>query len=378
MSIYSKLVSLILILLMVAQVAISLHANSVKSEREEGGKEYVDFSILSVDWNQSEFTANFSIETGGTPEGIFQVAAIPFLKPGNGASASSGIQERTIYLYFDYQYYSSEISQPMWLALADHIFIELSNRGYSAERITPVNASELRTAMEQDPEGVAIIPSGVLPDTIYPEGNATFIRNWLSGGGCIVWLGDMFGYYVGQSGVPLDYANDMNPGEAGHMSILGRPLIYLSENRDRYASIETPISSALCIKYPYTAKGASLFLLNNMGGEAIGKTSEPNKEVSVAYVPVGNGSAVIFGYGVYNWDGGAASDIAQLAWSGALDRNAMRSGASSMSVSIKPGEKVFSNITVAVDETIGGVQLVAFSKDSWNILYEKHYFDRND
>lgn len=377
MNVYSKVVCILFVLLTVAQVAISLQIRSIDSARERPG-EYVQFSTLSTAWGKDSFEAEFSIEIGSALEGEFQIAAIPFLKPSSGTNASSGVPERTIYLYFDYQYYSSEISQAMWLALADHVFIELGNRGYPAGRIVPVNASELRTAMEQDSEGIAVIPSGAFPDTIYPEGNAAFIRNWLLGGGCIIWLGDMFGYYVAQSGIPLDYANGTNPGETGHMNILGKPLTYLSQNKDRYASIETPISSALCIRYPYTTKGASLFLLEGMGGEAIGRISDPNKQVSVAYAPVGNGSAVIFGYGVYNWDGVAASDMAQLAWSGALERNAVRNAASSVSVSAKPGEKMYSSITVAIDETIRGVQLVAFSKDSWNIFYEKHYFERNE
>ncbi|MHA1617259.1 MAG: hypothetical protein ACTSX9_08155, partial [Candidatus Njordarchaeales archaeon] len=63
-----------------------------------------------------------------------------------------------------------------------------------------VNADELRTIMSSRTDIVVVIASGVVPDTIYdPSSGNYLIRDWLRGGGILVWAGDWIGYNQGHS-----------------------------------------------------------------------------------------------------------------------------------------------------------------------------------
>ncbi|MDO9575316.1 MAG: carboxypeptidase regulatory-like domain-containing protein [bacterium] len=108
-----------------------------------------------------------------------------------------GSYAKDVAIYFDPNYPSSwsDIFETSITVRLIKTILELSTE------IRPIicNASQLRSFMEQNPEGIVIITQGVAPGTIWDGKDDSFIEKWLRNGGRMIWSSDWPFYYIGHN-----------------------------------------------------------------------------------------------------------------------------------------------------------------------------------
>jgi hypothetical protein len=224
----------------------------------------------------------------------------------------------TVYVYFDERYPSSGLGLREWIGLKDHIPLELKKVGVVGKI---VNAGELRDLMLRQEEVPVIIPSGVLPDTVYTR-DGGLIGNWFVKGGILVWVGSAFGYYVGHKNGSLEFV-----GASGQRRLLGYELdIGNLSYREAIAENWTDFARALALSYAHAWTGPNLATLVKHNGLALGGVYKSTQGLEYSSISLlqnskGEGRVIILGGGIgyagsILGEDAVARDIAKILWSG--------------------------------------------------------------
>jgi len=220
-------------------------------------------------------------------------------------------------VFFDERYPWRGLGLREWIGLKDHLPVELRKVGIAT---SIVDADQLIDVMTSG-RSTVVIPSGVLPDTIYStEGG--FISSWLAGGGVLVWLGEALGFYVGHRDGTVEEL-----GSLGQVRLLGYELgVGALSYWDAVALDWTDFAKGLGVSYLHAWKGPALNVLEEHAGLPLGgiyKTAVGTEYSSISLLPSarGAGKVIIFGGGI-GYPGAVlgedlvARDIAKILWSG--------------------------------------------------------------
>ena len=319
----------------------------------------VTFSIVGCNFvGVNSVDVQYRIRSGDYPTDV-QILAMPLMcKP----------VDKEVLIYYDEDYPVSFVPQHCWFGFVEHITVELQLRGYNGS-MRIVNAEELKQGMQNN-DAIAIMASGVFPDTVY-DGNESLVANWLQSGGSLIWVGDVVGYYVGHKGKELGAYED-SPGWEAQNQTLGFSLLneYLSLN-ERLADMPSLFSDALDLRYSDALLGASVNEVNEHEGVVLGKTtSSKDERTSIAYVPVGKGHLILFGGGIgrtfsVTGEDVLAQDVAQIICSWFLFSTG---NLRCTTLELGKNELRTENLNVTFyeeDENLKGVIVVAFSKNPY-------------
>jgi hypothetical protein len=223
-----------------------------------------------------------------------------------------------VYIYFDERYPSFGLGLREWIGLKDHIPIELKKLGFEGKI---VNAIELGEILLKEGNACIIIPSGVLPDTVYSV-RGGLISNWLENGGVLIWIGYKIGYYIGHEDGELTVVGDL-----GQKLLLGYELNAGSFSYwEAIANEWTAFAKGLALSYPHAWMGPNLDAISEHDGIAIGGLYTSNNDLEYSSISIlphafGKGKVILFGGGV-GYAGAplgedfVARDIAKILWSG--------------------------------------------------------------
>lgn len=210
----------------------------------------------------------------------------------------------------------------------DHLMPALRDRGY-AGGAEVANASQLAGLMNSSLTPVVVMTTSVMPDLILNR-TRNLVRPFLARGGILVWAGHLLGAYTaGTNETEVNWDQAWNLRWDGETAVFGAPLIGVNMTFPGTVNRTTAVSAWLDIRYPYAYVGANLSYLAGQGGFALGGVSDGTKDnvsfphTSVAWIPVGRGGVVLFGYAPvlpygYSAEDIVANDIAQVLQSGIL------------------------------------------------------------
>jgi len=334
----------------------------------------VNFYVYSANGqDENDVKIEYRVKSGGYPIDI-QIFVTPV------TSMHQGTVDKEVFIYYDEDYPSSLVGRAGWIGLLDHIPVELELRGYNGS-IKIVNATELKSTMQENYNSIVIIPSGVFPDTVHTK-SESLVGSWLRSGGTLIWIGDMFAYFSGHKGNGVETFSEDN-GCAAQNLTLGFILFNgtLKES-ERFATFSSNFSDALDLRYPDALVGASVSEIRKHKGVVLGKTtSSEDARTSIAYIPVGGGHLILFGGGVgraftATGEDVIAHDIAQILCSGfpfstgiaaynfhELDRNEEKNGSI--------------NMALPEGEYIKGVIVAAFSKSPYVRFFTRRFYPVN-
>lgn len=225
-----------------------------------------------------------------------------------------------VHLYYDGAYPTSNTSAARIIGLRDHLGSELARGGVPTE-IHLLNAASLASLL-RGPPAILVMGSTAWPATILPN-QPTLVRQWLEGGGILIWSGALLGAYGGrEGGKTLDLRTEYPTRPWGPSVILGfDPVGVGGPNRTSNVS---PWGVALDIRFPLAAWGARMSEIDGHGGLALGSlTPEADPKASLSLFPVGNGTVALFGDAMgpvftYSAEDVVAHDIVRLLLSGLL------------------------------------------------------------
>ncbi len=353
MNLPEKIFVLILFVILIGEILLASYTFSVNN--------YPSVEIAGCDFAEVGgdllIEVNYSI-TQATYPLVIRVVLIPVYKE---------IYDKPVYIYYDADYPSSCVTRAAWIGFIDHLLPALKLKGYTGT-LEVVNADRLKEIMLNRKDSIVIIPSGVFPATVHSK-TETLVDDYLKGGGTIIWMGDGFAYYSGKFRENVVWPSEENPGWASQDAILGYPL------SGNYAPIiayeSSPISNALNLQYPGIQTGVTISQALRHGGLILGKVYED--KTSIAAVPVGNGSLIIFGgaVGLTRSEFGedvVANDVATI-----LLSNIFQSGGQ-ISFNTAFRENMASTLTISVSKgEFSGASFVAYSIDDYSYFFQRAF-----
>jgi hypothetical protein len=306
-----------------------------------------------------EFNVTFSIRQGNAPLNL-RVALMP---------ARSAPSDKKIYVYYDEDFPSSEVSLSSWIGFVDHIVPVLELRGFSGE-IEMVNASRLAYVMMMDFDSVIIIPSGVFPANVHSK-NESLVPRFVFMGGIIIWIGDGFGVYSGSPQRRLQWPSEDNPGWEFQTTFLGYQLT-LHNPTQLKIDAPSPISFGLNLNYPLVKEGAFISQTLEHDGLVLGGLGADR--TSIAAVPFGKGTLVVFGGGMGTAFTEIGEDVLSYDVANILLSNVLNSNGQIAANTYLRETEATEAMTIAIPrEGFSGITFVAFSTDPFSYFFQREF-----
>lgn len=356
MKLTERIFVLILLIILIGELLAVSFTVSV------GNQPFVE--IISYDFAEAgetlSFQVTYSIDQSRYPYPlVIRLVLIPVYNE---------VSDKPVYVYYDENYPCSYITRAAWMGFVDHLLPTLKLKGYAGV-VEVVNANRLKEVMLNQNDPVIIIPSGVFPETVHSK-TETIVDDYLRGGGTIIWMGDGFAYYSGKLKQNLEWPSEENPGWASSEAILGYPLFGNYWPISAYEA--SPISNALNLQYPGIEKGVTISQALRHDGLVLGKVYQD--KTSIAAVPVGNGSLIIFGgaVGMTRSEFGediVANDVTNILLSNILQSNGQTSFDTVTRENVANGTLI---LNTSKDE-FAGVYLVAYSIDNYSYFFNKNF-----
>lgn len=254
----------------------------------------------------STFLGNGSVSVAFTlSAGALPLAAHVALLPGS----TGALRDPTVLYFADTRFPSLYASPSDTFSIGSRIATYFPLLG-SHDRIVFADASTLGGLLLNHPYGTLVVAGGgVLPDSIFSPVSDT-LKNWVLGGGTLVWAGGPLGYSSGYLGADGQFVYD-SLYWAGQTDFLGFPLTdpnaggaANSTPPGTYAPSPGRLAAALGITYQGVPTGANVTRLEAHGGFALGFISgrDPTgaaPRTSLAFLTVGAGSVYYFGGAVF-------------------------------------------------------------------------------
>lgn len=330
-----------------------------------GQKDYLYLEKPQFSENEFNYSINLNKNTNSSIDLI--VSEIPIKdKP----------KDRTVYYYSDSKYPVLGTSTNSILGVYEHLLAEYQKKNISG-RIQKVDSLQLLEALN-DKDGIIVMASGVLPDTVYSL-DTNLITPWIRNGGTFVWIGDALGYYYGVSGAEIKSADsEYKIGWSGQERILAENFLsgeYLPAVSDSAGDYPSSIAVALGIRSNYTQTGAFVSSIGNSNDNDLGYhyNFTSDARTSLSQIKIGKGSAFIFGSFLLNREVGFAWDISQIIASGFIDADVNKISFKKISIVSGDQEKIERNINIGNNNQ---VRVLIFSTDPTQNYFRSKDFRR--
>ena len=230
-----------------------------------------------------------------------------------------------------------------------------------------VDAASLASLLAGPPV-ILVMATTAWPTTVLPD-QPTLVRQWLEGGGILIWSGALLGAYAGrEGGETLDLRTAYPTQPWGPSVILGFDPIQVGGPNQ--TSLPGPWSAGLDIRFPLATWGARVSEIEARGGLALGRlTAEEDPKASLALFPVGNGTVALFGDALgpvftYSAEDVVAHDIARLLLSGLLfnPSGGQATLLGSVRVALAPGQRERVVLPAAMPSGSSHLLVLAFSE----------------
>lgn len=221
---------------------------------------------------------------------------------------------RTVCVFEDASYPSLFGTTLEVAAFAQQLSDEFHTLGSSSHVIT-VDAAGLPSFLSGNTSAtLAVINYGTVPASVLSN-QSDLLGAWLHAGGQLLWAGGALGFYQGPDPYGPSGTLPGSTGWAGESDLLGFPLLDPVAAGPKgpdagplvplLGSTPSPLASALGLSFNATVYGANTTELAVHGGIDLGFDSPEvgggaAPRTSIAYLPVGNGSLLLFGGAVLN------------------------------------------------------------------------------
>ncbi len=249
----------------------------------------------------------------------------------------------------------------------DHLRPALLDRGFRGT-VDIVDAAGLARILESNETPVVVMVTGVFPDLVLSN-RTNLVTPWLSRGGILVWTGDLIGAYIGLPGeTTIAVSESQNLNWTGEQLIFGSSVIVSRRAAPGNATTPTNISTWLGLEYPLAEVGARVSRVEARGGLILGYIYNGyDPPTSIAWVPVGLGGVVLFGYGPvlpygYSSEAVVAQDTAQILMSGILGWNASLAP-DVRNVSLAAGQRWTLSLAVGLSSPTASAALYVYGGD---------------
>jgi hypothetical protein len=218
-------------------------------------------------------------------------------------------QSRTVYVFEDPGYpalYGTTLEVDAFAQQLAHEFALLG----SSTQVATVDAAGLPSFLSGNHSAtLAVINYGAVPTSVLSN-QSDSLGSWIHAGGQLLWAGGALGYFQGADPVGSSAVNPGSMGWSGELHLLGFPLVdpvsvgakgpEAGAQDPLLGASPSPMAAALGLGYNATVFGANLTELAAHGGVDLGFDSSPLPSgaagrSSIAYLPVGNGSLLLFG-----------------------------------------------------------------------------------
>jgi hypothetical protein len=239
--------------------------------------------------------------------GLLPIGALVALVPGTARlSASSDL------FYFDDPLFPPLYGSPIDVAdTGDRLGIYFDDM-HVPVAVQFVDSHSVLEELATHPRSVFVVAAvGVIPDWLYSN-SSDFLRNWIVGGGTLIWAGGPLAFSEGRPGPSGRLVYDSLNWE-GQTRLLGFNLTDPSSTPSPVTDFVPPpsgntqstLSQALGISYSGITTGANVSELArhrcfSLGfeGSLPGASFTSGARTSLAYIPLGNGSIYYFGGGI--------------------------------------------------------------------------------
>lgn len=321
-------------------------------------------SIVNPEFADDKFNYSLKIDGNSGQQMDLIACEIPI---------DESVMERKVYYYYDINYPLVGSSANSVLGVYEHLLAEYQRKNIS-NGIIKINSSELASALD-DKNGIIIIASGALPDTVYSP-NKNLITPWVNKGGTLIWVGDALGYYYGTAGSKITSDDSENKiGWSGQKKILGSNYLegeYISSVSDTQGEVPSSLTTALGIKFRYTQTGAFLSEIDKNGATDLGYhyNFSSATRTSLSQIKIGKGSFFIFGSPLLNREMEIAWDISQIIVSGFIDADTDMIMFKKISVNKVDSEEIRRKIDIGKNKM---VRIIVYSPD-----FAKSFFVAKD
>lgn len=301
----------VLVVLLASETTWISYMNTSRPNKPVCALDSVEVDLMEKE-GQINGLVRFRVSYFGSLKSKIRVVALPLTRAEREL-------DHVVHVFFDVRYPCLGLGLREWIGLKDHLPIELQKVDFTAKI---VDADDLPKAMMKQ-RSIVIIPSGIMPDTVY-SAEGGLVSAWLAQGGTLIWIGQALGANIGHRDGTTEEL-----GSLGQTKLLGYELgIQKLSYWDSIASDWTDFAHALGLSYLHAWTGPALNVLEEKGGLALGgihRAASGREYSSVSLLPTahGTGKVIIFGGGV-GYAGAAlgedlvARDIAKILWSGLL------------------------------------------------------------
>ena len=284
---------------------------------------------------------------------------------------------RRVGVFYDPAYEPLLTSRTSWKGIGDHVTVELGLRGYG-ERVDILDAAALARFVAGPADTALVLAVGYVPDVLAQDGYAP-LKDWVSRGGLLFWLGDPFTFYRAGPGQAIVYGDPaVTVGWSGPRDFFGGDLLEGSR-RDRVRALNpSPLATAFDLRYSWATVGPLLAPLAARGGTALGWTATTGDvRTSLGLLPFGQGRIVLFGWGVLDDEVAPSRDIAIVLASdlAALATPAVATQAVVLGGPGAPGDYT-GTFSLPAGPGVAGYLLVAFPQGEGQVFHEQTFVPR--
>lgn len=268
---------------------------------------------------------------------------------------------RPIVVNFDVNYFPMFTTWRAIYGVYDHVFAQSRIENYTGN-IQQMTTREIRALIDSgNTDHIIILSSGLLPEELSPGGDHTALREWMTAGGTLIWIGDGLSYHIASRQVPTSniIIPNENLGWDSSVELIGYNAIdaeqaYGMNLYHSAATIESKVSDALGLTYDNALRGALVDSVIEHDGTVLGRlynvADTSVYRTAIAELPVGDGQLILFGDALRDNEKVISTNIVRILTSGIIFDESVNYSVDD--VALSAGEQTSHRVVLQYQDTV--------------------------